>query len=79
MTPKFNYILFSIEESNDLDTMSNDDLYGSLLVHEKRMQEHKEKNQTLKIVHDERMIREGIEVHLEDFKEEREEETTTIQ
>lgn len=75
MTPKVNYIVISIEESNDLYTMSNDDLYGIFLVHEQRMQEHKEKNQTLKLVHDARTIREGVEVHLEDFKAEEEEGT----
>ena len=34
MTSKFNYIVCSIEKSNDLDTMSIDELHYSLLVHE---------------------------------------------
>ena len=34
MTSKFNYVVCSIEESNDLDTLSIDELHGSLLVHE---------------------------------------------
>lgn len=39
LTSKFNYVVFSIEESNDLGTLSIDELHGSLLVHEQRMQE----------------------------------------
>ena len=34
MTPKFNYVVCSIEESKDLDELSIDELQGSLLVHE---------------------------------------------
>ena len=51
---KFNYIVCSIEESNDLDTMSIDELHGSLLVHEQRMQEYKEEDQILKVAYEER-------------------------
>ena len=57
MISKFNYIVCSIEESNDLDSMSIDELHGSLLVHEQRMQEYKEEDQALKIVHDGRPTR----------------------
>ncbi|RDY07863.1 hypothetical protein CR513_07966, partial [Mucuna pruriens] len=39
LTSKFNNIVCSIEESNDLGTLSIDELHGSLLVHEQRMQE----------------------------------------
>ena len=56
MTSKFNYIMCSIEESNDLDSMSIDELHNSLLVHEQRMQEYKE-DQALKIIHDGRTTR----------------------
>ena len=38
MTVKFNYVVCSIEESNDLSTMTIDELQSSLLVHEQRMQ-----------------------------------------
>ena len=38
LTAKFNYVVCSIEESNDLSTLSIDELHGYLLVHEQRMQ-----------------------------------------
>ena len=34
MVPKYDYVVCSIEESNDLDTLSIDELQSSLLVHE---------------------------------------------
>ena len=34
MTPKFNYMMCSIEESNDLEALTFDELQSSLLVHE---------------------------------------------
>ncbi|XP_024004864.1 uncharacterized protein LOC112082011 [Eutrema salsugineum] len=37
LTVKFNYVVCSIKESNDLSTISIDELHGSLLVHEQRM------------------------------------------
>ena len=37
MTLKFNYVVCSIEESNDLSTMTIDELQSSLLIHEQRM------------------------------------------
>jgi len=37
MTSKFNYVVCSIEESNNLDTMTIDELQSSLLIHEQRM------------------------------------------
>ena len=37
MTPKFDYIVCSIEESKDIDTLTIDELQSSLLVHEQRM------------------------------------------
>ena len=42
----------SIEESNNLDIISIDELQSSLLVHEQRMQRHIVKEQTLKITLD---------------------------
>ncbi|KAJ9559520.1 hypothetical protein OSB04_004680 [Centaurea solstitialis] len=44
-TPKFNYVVCSIEESNNLDTMTIDELHGSLLVHEQRMIGQQEEEQ----------------------------------
>ncbi|KAL6348545.1 hypothetical protein AAG906_013165 [Vitis piasezkii] len=40
MTPKFDYIVCSIEKSNDLDTLSIDVLQSSLLVYEQCMNGH---------------------------------------
>ncbi|CAM8896675.1 unnamed protein product [Rhodiola kirilowii] len=37
LAPKFNYVVCSIMESNNLDTMTIDELHGSLLVNEQRM------------------------------------------
>lgn len=37
LTPRFDYVACSIEESNDLDTMTVDELHSSLLVHEQRL------------------------------------------
>jgi hypothetical protein len=37
MTLKFNYVICSIEESNDLSIMTINELQSSLLVHEQRM------------------------------------------
>ncbi|XP_045821904.1 uncharacterized protein LOC123914776 [Trifolium pratense] len=51
MTSKFDYVVCSIEESNDIDTMSVDELQSSLLVHEQRMSNHIEEEQVLKVTH----------------------------
>ncbi|KAK0578950.1 hypothetical protein LWI29_018945 [Acer saccharum] len=40
MTPKFDYVVCSIEESNDLDVLSIDELQSNLLVHEQCMNGH---------------------------------------
>ncbi|XP_034690523.1 uncharacterized protein LOC117918108 [Vitis riparia] len=40
MTSKFDYVVCSIEESNNVDTMTIDELQSSLLVHEQRMNCH---------------------------------------
>ena len=51
MTPKFNHVVCSIEESNDVTTLNVDELQSSLLVHEQRMhvQHSKEEEQALKV------------------------------
>lgn len=49
MTSKFDYVVCSIEESNDIDTMLVDELQSSLLVHEQRMSNHVEEEQALKV------------------------------
>ena len=40
MTSRFDYVVCSVEESNDLDKLSIDELQSSLLVHEQRMNSH---------------------------------------
>lgn len=40
MTQKFDYVVCSIEESKDIDTLTIDELQSSLLVHEQRMGSH---------------------------------------
>ncbi|RDX99790.1 hypothetical protein CR513_17108, partial [Mucuna pruriens] len=47
MIPKFNYVVCSIEESNNLDTMTIDELQSSLLVHEQRMTDKVEQEDEL--------------------------------
>ncbi|KAA8544972.1 hypothetical protein F0562_019811 [Nyssa sinensis] len=37
LTPKFDYVVCSIEESKDIDALSLDELQSSLLVHEQKM------------------------------------------
>lgn len=46
MTPKFNYIVCCIEEAHNIDELSVDELQGSLLVHEHKLnQQEKEKEE----------------------------------
>lgn len=48
MTPKYNYVVCSIEESKDLDNFSIDELQGSLLVHEQKIIQQEKEEQALK-------------------------------
>lgn len=57
LTSKFNYVVCSIEESNDLSVLSIDELHGSLLIHEQRMLGWKEEEHVLKVAHDDRYDR----------------------
>ena len=54
MTPKFNYVVCSIEESNDIDALSVDQLQSSLLVHEQRMNVPVIEEQALKVTYESR-------------------------
>jgi len=54
LTIKFNYVVCAIEESNDLSTMSLDELDNSLLVHKKRMQHAQQEEHVLKVTYDDR-------------------------
>ncbi|GAU23238.1 hypothetical protein TSUD_172660 [Trifolium subterraneum] len=54
MTSKFNYVVCAIEEANNVETLSIDELQGSLLVHEQKMKPLKEEDQALKATHGDR-------------------------
>ncbi|XP_022926223.1 uncharacterized protein LOC111433404 [Cucurbita moschata] len=53
MTPKFDYIVCSIEESKDTTILIIDELQNSLLMNEQRMSSHVEEEHALKISHGE--------------------------
>nr|GEV37469.1 hypothetical protein [Tanacetum cinerariifolium] len=53
MTSRYDYVVCSIEESNDLDTMSIDMLQSSILIHEQRMGRQVEDEQALQVTHQE--------------------------
>lgn len=56
MTSRFDYVMCSIEESNNLDELTVDELQSSLLVHEQRMNIHSgdtRDEQALKVSHEE--------------------------
>jgi hypothetical protein len=52
LTLKFDYVVCSIEESKDIDTLTIDELQSSLLVHEQRMSSHIEEEQALQAIHE---------------------------
>ncbi|CAJ2672444.1 unnamed protein product [Trifolium pratense] len=52
MNRQFDYVVAAIEESNDLNTMTIDELQSSLLVHEQRMNSHIREEQVLKVTLD---------------------------
>ncbi|XP_042450656.1 uncharacterized protein LOC122035309 [Zingiber officinale] len=52
MKQKFDYVVCSIEKSNNLDILSLDELQSSLLVHEQRMNRHGNDEQALKMTYD---------------------------
>ena len=62
MTSKFDYVVCSIEESNDLDTLTLDELQSSLLVHKQRLNRHIgdiREEQVLKVSHEEQFEEEA--------------------
>ncbi|KAH7858297.1 hypothetical protein Vadar_022135 [Vaccinium darrowii] len=48
MTTKFNFVICSIEESKEIDTLSIDELQNSLLVHEQKITQQDKEEQALK-------------------------------
>ncbi|KAJ8900016.1 hypothetical protein K2173_024129 [Erythroxylum novogranatense] len=59
MTPKFAYVVCSIEESKDTSTLTIDELQSSLLVHEQRMSSHVAEEHALKISHGDHLEGQG--------------------
>ena len=55
MTSRFDYVVCSFEESNNLDTLTIDELQSSLLVHEQRMNGHGGDEHALKVAYDDRI------------------------
>jgi len=51
MTPKFNYVVCSIEESKDTSMLSIDELQSNLLVHEQHMSNIVHEQHALKVTH----------------------------
>lgn len=49
MTKKIAYVICAIDKANNVETLSIDELQGSLLVHEQNMEEDKEDEQLLKV------------------------------
>ncbi|GMJ15923.1 hypothetical protein HRI_005261500 [Hibiscus trionum] len=49
MTPKFNYVVCSLEESKNLDVMTIDELQSSLLFYEQRMRSQIVEEHALKV------------------------------
>jgi len=49
LTPKFNFIVCSIEEAKDIEELSIDELQGSLLVHEQKLLQQETEEQALKV------------------------------
>ncbi|XP_068472908.1 uncharacterized protein [Phaseolus vulgaris] len=55
LTERFNYIVVSIEESNDINCLSVDELQSSLIVHEQKFRKRiNEEEQVLKVTQEER-------------------------
>ncbi|KAK0592572.1 hypothetical protein LWI29_021423 [Acer saccharum] len=54
LTDKFNYIVCSIEESKDIDSLSIDELQSSLIVYEQKFHKHDREEQALKVTHEDR-------------------------
>ncbi|XP_031259204.1 uncharacterized protein LOC116117308 [Pistacia vera] len=55
MTSRFNYVVCSVEESNNLYTLTIDELQSSLLVHEQKMNGHEGDEHALKVTYDDRI------------------------
>ena len=68
MTSRFDCVICSIEESNNLDTLTIDELQCSLLVHEQRLNGRVSDEQALKVTYDTRFGRRGVDRAREVFR-----------
>ncbi|CAM8885291.1 unnamed protein product [Rhodiola kirilowii] len=59
LSTRFNYVICAIEESNNIDTLTLDELQSSLLVHEQRMQVPSEVEQVLKVTEENENVTRG--------------------
>lgn len=60
LTDRFNYIVYSIEESKGIDALSIDELQNSFIVHEQKFQKHNMEEQALKVTSEDRFyVRRG--------------------
>ena len=59
MTSRFDYVICLIEESNNLDTLTIDELKNSLLVHEQRQNRRVSNEQALNVTYDNRISGRG--------------------
>ena len=74
MTSRFDCFICSIEESNNLDTLTINELQSSLLVHEQRLNGRVGDEQALKVTYDNRFCGRGVDELVKFFEEEVEEE-----
>ena len=59
MTPKFNFVVCSIEEAHDIEELSIDELQSSLLIHEKKINQQEIEEQALKVSTENRSTSKG--------------------
>lgn len=59
MTAKFDYMVCSIEESNNLSTITINKLQSNLLIHEQRIHVHGGDEQALNVTYDDRTSARG--------------------
>jgi hypothetical protein len=59
LTDRFNYIVYSIKESMDIDVLSIDELQSSLIIHEQKFQKSSGEEQALKVTSEDRFYGRG--------------------
>jgi len=54
LTDNFNFVVYSIEETKDIDLLIVDELQSSLLIHEQKIRERRSEEQVLQVEQDTR-------------------------